>query len=174
MNIHPIFVHFPIAFFTIYCIAELIRFSFVTRQSFWFYIKACLVIVGSVAGLFFTIPTGVIARIMNVVGRSDQNIIAHETFAITTVVFFTVIAVCYIVLWFEKFSVRPFTKWKSLDSMWSTLQKIAHSVLDTRIILILAIIGLVLVMITGSLGGALVYGNHNDPAVTFLTSLFFK
>ena len=165
MNIHPIFVHFPIAFFTLYCIAELLRFSFITRQVYWFYIKASFVIVGSIAGLVLTIPTGILARVINVVGRSEQNIIVHEVFAIGTVVFFTFIALCYIVLWWEKAGLSKISSFKL---------KVAHSVIDTRTILFLAIIGLMLVGITGALGGALVYGNNNDPFATFLTSILFK
>ena len=40
MNIHPIFVHFPIALLTLYSLAELIRWRRITELAYWFYVKA--------------------------------------------------------------------------------------------------------------------------------------
>ncbi|MEK7110290.1 MAG: hypothetical protein AAB759_00205 [Patescibacteria group bacterium] len=39
MNIHPAFVHFPIALLTIYAVLELARFRFFTARPYWFHLK---------------------------------------------------------------------------------------------------------------------------------------
>ena len=49
MNLHPIFVHFPIALFTLYALLECARFKKLQEQTYYFYLKAFLVITGGLA-----------------------------------------------------------------------------------------------------------------------------
>ena len=49
MNIHPLLVHFPIALLTIYSLLELVPFKQIYRQSYWFYTKAIILIIGSIS-----------------------------------------------------------------------------------------------------------------------------
>jgi len=57
MNVHPIFVHFPIALLTIYALLELIQFKKVTSWNPWFYIKASFVVFGAI-GTYAALFTG--------------------------------------------------------------------------------------------------------------------
>ena len=47
MNLHPIFVHFPIALLTLYTLCELLRFKKIKDHPAWFYLKAVLIICGT-------------------------------------------------------------------------------------------------------------------------------
>lgn len=61
MNIHPLFVHFPIALLTVYAVAELLRFKRLTSQVWWWNVKTLLLGVGLLGG-FATLQTGEIAE----------------------------------------------------------------------------------------------------------------
>ncbi|KHO51327.1 MAG: hypothetical protein QT04_C0044G0036 [archaeon GW2011_AR11] len=57
LNIHPIFVHFPIALLSLYAVMVLIRFRKVMGLPYWSYAKAILAIAGTL-GAFAALQTG--------------------------------------------------------------------------------------------------------------------
>src|ERR1051326_6600291 len=115
LNVHPIFVHFPVALLTIYCLLEFVRLRKVTSQPYWFYIKAMFVIIGSLATAAALI-TGDMAE--DIVAGSDRAL--------------------------------------------------RHFIIETRLVILLAFVGLAVVTITGSLGGAVAFGPNIDPVVHFI------
>lgn len=161
MNIHPIFVHFPIAFFTLYAIAELIRFKVFTKQSYWFYIKAFLVTIGVFFALFLTIPTGKIAAGIVTNGNPDKLINTHALFAITTTIIFTIAAFGYGLEWLKRTN-------KTLPAF---LLKLQVFITETPAIIVIAFVGLICVSITGALGGSIVYGPESEPFSSFVYHL---
>lgn len=137
MYLHPIFVHFPIALLTIYAVLELIRSEKVTSKPYWFHAKALFAIFGALGALaaYLTGPEQAEAVPLGAM---------HANFGLATLVVFGIVGLSYLLEWFmptkySLFVMRPY------------------------IIMPLAVAGLILVTITGGLGGALVYGTNFDP-----------
>lgn len=51
MNIHPLFVHFPIGILVLYTAFEFARLKFITKQQFYIPLKSILAILGTAAAL---------------------------------------------------------------------------------------------------------------------------
>lgn len=201
MNIHPIFVHFPIALLTIYALLEVFipikiaAYKAFKWENFWAYkllinpiwqaIKAFLVIVGTLIGLL-TLETGEMAEELvrstasdpRVFGTSQmgQLIEMHSTFAGVSIGIFAALAVGYIAYFIEKKSAAA----ESSEAIHKFMQKfggvvtlIRKIVLNPWVAAILALVGLVAITITGALGGAIVYGPDVDPAVKMIYGWFF-
>ncbi len=143
MDLHPIFVHFPVALLTVYAVLELIRFEKVTSRPYWFHVKAIFAIFGSL-GAIAAYATGNDHGAHSALGQM------HVTFATTTLIIFCIIGFSYLLEWFKP-------------------SKYSLFVMRPYIIIPLAVLGLVAVTITGGLGGALVYGTHFDP---FMAPIF--
>ena|SRR5579872_6565978 len=141
-NFHPILVHFPIALLTIYAIFECIRFKKVIERPYWFFIKATLVILGELGALA--------AYVTGHGQRGSVLIHIHNQFAIFTVWIFAIISLSYLLEWFKP-------------------SKYSNFMMKPIIIIPLAFIGLLAVVITGGLGGAIVYGTQFDP---FMAPIF--
>lgn len=191
MNIHPIFVHFPIALLTLYAVLEIAiplkikafrLFKWDTSPRFekmyqlltnpvWTSIKAFLVLVGTVL-TFATLQTGEwaeeIYRSTGVNGTSQigRLIETHSTFADFTMIVFSVLAVGYLaqILW---------------NTYTLTLQKytfipaISNIILHPKVAPLLAFVGIIALTITGALGGAIAHGPNTDPVVQMIYGWFF-
>lgn len=168
MNIHPLIVHFPIAFFTVYALAEILRIKFLTKQNYWFYFKAIVLFIG-LAGSGVAFLTGDTAKNLF---EGQRNIIdLHEFWAQTTIVIFSVLAGAYFIAWLEKVNFRSKLP-KALTSLWNLLVMIEQFILSAPIAILLAVFGLIAVTITGALGGSLVYGQNFDPIVKLIYSWY--
>lgn len=164
MNIHPLFVHFPIALLTVYALAEMLWFEKIKNQAWWWNVKALLLGVGTLGG-FAALQTGEIAEEIR---GGSQLIETHSTYAAATVWIFGILALMYVIagirMYFGSYvqagvSGRIFT-------FFSTIERVV-----VRIAPLLACVGLVTLMITGALGGAIVYGPDTDPVVSFIYSV---
>lgn len=164
MNIHPIFVHFPIALFTLFSILELLRFRL--KQPYWFYVKAVLVISGFLSAVA-TIFTGLVAA-ESLRGSSLEDVVAvHASFAISATFIFMILAWAYFVAWVN--SVK-----RIQNNNWLFFTKIQKFLIETNFAYILTILGLIAITVTGALGGSMVYGPEVDPFVSFVYHLFFR
>ncbi len=163
MNLHVIFVHFPIAFFTIYALAEMARFDFITRQLYWFYIKAVLVIIGALSAVV-TITTGLLIEDLM---EGHPALEYHEFFAWTTFGIFLAIALSYAFAWLGK--VIPVQ-----NRFWKLAVDCGTKIVESKWIIILAMLGLISVTITGGLGGVMAFGEKSDPFFGFFYRLFIK
>lgn len=174
MNLHPIFVHFPIALLTIYALLEVFmsfkikvfkvcklentKFYALLVNPIWKHIKAFLVILGAMTAVP-TLLTGEVAEHRylgdgnpGVFFQSDLGklIEAHGSAAIVSIIIFSVLALMYLASYFEKT--------KKLFS-------------NTYVRAVLAIVGLLCITITGALGGAISHGPDTDPVVTYVYDL---
>ena len=61
----------------------------------------------------------------------------------------------------------------SVAGIWETLGKIESLVLESFIVALAALAGLIAISITGALGGAIVYGPDVDPVVSLVYHLLF-
>lgn len=92
-NVHPIVIHFPIAFLTLYAIFELVRFQKVLEKPYWFYVKKVLIIAGWIGTLVAAL-TGLVATNFTIQG--PRIFMMHEVFATATIILSTIAAIFYI------------------------------------------------------------------------------
>lgn len=186
MNIHPAFVHFPIAFLFLYAVLELIRCKCATDKLYWFYLKATLVIVGT-GSMFVTMMTGEMAEELwkDTAGPMAGTVLAHpekidviEThamFAGITFLVFLLIAAAYANEWVKREDRIPSFARKPgiFASIWAWKIRYSQFVLNTPFVApTLALIGLVLLTILGALGADIVYGADVDPLVGYVHEHF--
>ena len=164
MDFHPIFVHFPIAFLTVYSLMELIRFRKLSSKDFWIYTKSILLLIGFVGSLL-AFQTGDWASYKFPIGTSERRIISiHKFWAGTTIYTYGFVLLLYLIFLFHSNKII-----KSDSKLLSASSKIINS----WIIVIPSLAGLAAVTITGALGGAIVYGPDIDPFVSVIYHLFF-
>jgi len=173
MNIHPIFVHFPIALLTFYCLLEFLRFRKILSNKIFFYIKLFLLVFGTFS-IFLALQTGNMAK-KTISGASTHLVNVHSNFAVATAFIFCILALSYVIEWFnidfpsQTFAiVQKFHLWK----IWRVLSIIAKLIIKSKIVIFLALIGLIVITITGALGASIVYGPGFDPIIMFIYKLF--
>jgi uncharacterized membrane protein len=171
-DFHPIMVHIPIAFLTVYTLLE-ITTAFVKKWNTktTLYIKLFLLVVG-VLGAGLSLSTGELAADLQGDSISRKILHAHEGWAEFTSQFFWVVfaVYCTLVCKNESSIQRKFEVWfknnKYISYFFRLLSKIGGFIERNRwILVILALVGLLAVSVTGALGGALVYGADADPFV---------
>lgn len=175
MNIHPIFVHFPLALLTVYALMELVRFNIVKQQPYWFYVKALFLMIGGL-GALMALKTGELAAEAVWKNVEIRNIIEmHENFADATTAIFGILAACYLVLWLNRENVsRFFVNNNLFVKLWNFLVSIAKFVVESKLVIVLAFAGLICVTITGGLGGRIVYGTNSDPLLKPVLDFLLK
>ncbi len=174
MNLHPIFVHFPIALLTLYTLCELLRFKKIKAQPAWFYLKAVLVICGT-AGATVALFTGseakmaVLTGVVNVQVANPRMVInLHETWAKGASLIYLLLAAGYAVAWLNRFNLIGYLPGKILKWIWQFATKIQKLLIETNLVIILSVAGLIAITIAGALGGSIVYGPNTDPVVQFI------
>ena len=169
MNIHPFFVHFPIALLAIYAVLEMIHCRKIMHKIEFFYVKFFLLLAGTV-GAFFSLGTGGDAV------RLHRDVLAlvkvHSTYATITTIIFTVLLCVYIFDWVYMVYDEKLLASK-LSKIWKFKKMIIHNIFTGPVIITLAILGLITLLITGALGGAIVYGISGDPFTAFVYKIFF-
>lgn len=178
MLIHPMFVHFPIALLSIYSLMELMRIKRLEEKDYWFFVKATFVILGALGALLARQTGELDAKAFE--GSDNAILQLHALAATATTLLFLGIAACYFILWLERegFDKRLIVVLAlSPESMMATffrfLARIARSVIGSLGPLF-AIAGLLLLTITGGLGGILVYGPDADPLTKVLYDLVLR
>jgi uncharacterized membrane protein len=174
MNIHPIFVHFPLALLTLYALMVLVPLRFSSKFSWWAGAASFL----SVVGWLLTLPTAATGGIAEelVKGKVDPALIEmHSSFAGAIIIIFFLFFAANTVRaakergWGDRISARN----SLFLRVWNFKQKCARVILDTFLGKVLALLGLAAILITGGLGGAIVYGPDFDPLVSAIHGLLF-
>lgn len=172
MNLHPLVVHFPIALLTVYAVLEVCRLPVITRQQWWFYTKAILLIAGSI-GTFAALQTGE----MDAEGFRGTPTMAlvqlHATFAQGTTFVFALLTAAYLIEWLQREAISQRLP-ETLRESWNALITLERTIFIAPILIAGAILGFLLLTVTGALGGALVYGTDTDPIVKFVTDLLYR
>ena len=176
MNIHPLFVHFPIGLLVIYSVLEIVAYAWpsIRRQSWLFPVNAFLLFAG-VLGAFAALLTGGIAEDL-IEGSSRAYILeVHSPIAVATTLLYALLAVAYLI---RVFDVKGWGNYVAgvaspFIRVWSFKKYVAHLVLDTWFLPVLALLALVGMTVTGALGAAIVYGPDADPFVTLVYHFFW-
>jgi uncharacterized membrane protein len=169
MNIHPMFVHFPVALFLTYSLLEVLRaHPKIKNLPYWFYTKAIIVVLGALAALI-TIITGVMAKSLHAGDSLIPIINIHETFAITTTIVYCAIAFFHIIGWIKRSSPEASSR------IPIALLKVEWTITEGKFGIFLAVFGAILISCTAALGGLLAYGPDNDPVSHFIYySILFR
>jgi uncharacterized membrane protein len=159
MDLHPFFVHFPIALLIIYPFLEIIVSN--NSSEFWNSLKLWFLGLG-LAGAGVSFLTGSIAEETL---RVRSNIVgAHEFFASLTIWIFGFLFVVRFLKWLGEYRPNWFT------GQLGILLKVSNFFYKRTWLGAAAFLGLISISFTGALGAALVYGPKGD----FIISLAIK
>lgn len=155
-NIHPIFVHFPIALLLIYSLIKVIPFDKYLPKISWRQIETFLLLLG-VAGAIVATSTGEIAQ--DLIVRNKELVEIHSTYAEISTFIFALLLLGEVLYFLMPIIVLRF-KESIFTSILVYIQKILTNPILSKL---LAILGFISISITGLLGGAIVYGTSADP-----------
>lgn len=164
MNIHPLVVHFPIAFLSLYAVLECVRFRKVMDWAPFFYIKATLLFAGVLGGVAAVLAGEQAEKLYGETRLTEL----HASFGVVSVWIFGIIGLVYLIILLECLADQVPEKWRAVSHAKVKIARWIYA----HILWIVAFGGLVCVMITGALGGALVYGPDVDPFVRVVVGLF--
>ena len=163
-NIHPIFVHFPIALLFIYSIVKVLPLQRWMPSVSWKAIERFLLFFG-VLGAFAALATGETAEHLS--RPNHQLVEMHSTFgAIATWV--------YGILLFGEIVSIINTSYQSLlkvEKFQTILLKLENIFYNQTFSKLLAVVGFIAIFVTGLLGGAMVYGTSADPVAGLVVRL---
>lgn len=155
-NLHPIFVHFPIAFFLLYSLLRILPLEKRFPRSDWRLMRIIILVAG-LLGAWLASATGDMAAELI---HPNRNILEmHESFANASVFIYFLLFVG------EMAKVLPSDWLKRLRlSFLEPLWKVVVDILSPKWFLVLfSILGALSIAMTGLLGGAMVYGTSADP-----------
>lgn len=161
MNIHPLFVHFPIGLLVVYSLLEIACIiPWVRRRQWVFPVQAFLVLAGFAAAIIAYLLGGMAEDFQS--PDKHDLIEMHEHFAGFTLVAYAILALGYasVVL-------------KRARNLSSRVLVIVEQVVASPLSAIVALVALVLITITGALGASIALGPDVDPFVTAIYRLFF-
>jgi len=163
-DIHPIFIHFPIAFLFFYSVFVVLPLEKWFPRIQWKALRIILLVVG-VLGALIANSTGEIAGNLN---RPDKNILnSHQWFAGATTFFYVVLLISESISCIKNF-IHKKISFKTLQKLFSFIEIILTF---KPLIIILAILGFFSILITGILRGIMIYGTTADPLAQLLLKL---
>ncbi len=174
-NYHVLIVHFPTALLSLYAIMELFSFRCITVKPYWFYIKAIFAILGTLSAYCAIFFGGFIEGAIGI-ARPDmqQAIEVHSNFAVFTAIIFSILAGAYLVAWIESEYLSRETDVGIMGKIFGFFLVLKNIILNRWVSFLLAFIGLLGIVSTGALGGAIVHGPSVDPIVTYIYHLFVR
>lgn len=155
-NIHPILVHFPIAFLFIYSIIKVLPFDKWFPNISWKNIRSILLFIG-VLGACVSLITGDLAREM--VNPNTGLVHMHSTFAYLSTWLYGALLLGEIVS-VIKSKYSSVIQSEQIKALLTFLENILRDGLFSKL---LALLGIISISITGMLGGVMVYGLSADP-----------
>ncbi len=156
-NIHPIFVHFPIALLFVYSLIKIIPFKKWFPGVSWRHAERILLFFGTL-GAFAALYTGEIAEHLF---KPARNLVeAHSTFAAISSWIYGVLLFGEILSIFNASSLFIKINSPEFKKILIWKEKILTNEVFSRI---LAFLGLIAISVTGLLGGVMVYGLSADP-----------
>lgn len=160
-NIHPLFVHFPIAFLFIYSVIKVLPVQRWLPSVGWRDIERVLLVVG-VLGAFASLSTGEAAEHLV---RAERNLVdMHAAFATAATWMYGVLLAGEVAL---ILSTKQFISMGNA-TLRNGIALIVRVCCNPTIAGTLAIAGFIAIAITGVLGGVITYGVTADPIAPFV------
>ena len=163
-NLHPIFVHFPIAFLFLYSLIKLIPLTKLIPSVSWRDIERILLVCG-VVGLFFATSTGEMPDSVIKVDYSVKE--AHEFAANLTGWMYGLLLAGEVIAFLNKGLIQKI-RIVEIEKLFTFLEKVFFNKFISSTLVILGFLAL---FVTGLLGGAMVYGESADPLVPIVFKL---
>jgi uncharacterized membrane protein len=162
-NIHPLFVHFPIALLVLYAVLKILPFERWIPKMSWRHVQQILLL-GGVLGAMVASSTGEIAE--HIVRPDRQIVEMHAFFAAASTWIFGILLVGEILFFLNPYIAKKFPV--SVSKFFIAVERI----ITNRVIgLCLAIVGIIAISVTGLLGGVMVYGTTADPVAPLVFKL---
>lgn len=163
-NIHPLFVHFPIALLFLYSVVKVLPMESLLPRVSWKHIERTLLFFG-VLGAFAALSTGELAEHLV---RPDRDLVeAHSFFATTATALYSLLLCGEIFSLLETALVTKLT----VPALYNALSFVRKVLTHPAFSRVLAILGLIALSATGLLGGAMVYGTSADPMTGIVLKL---
>jgi len=163
-NIHPIFVHFPIAFLMLYSLIKVLPLrrwvSYISLKA----IERTLLIAGILGG-FFALQTGELAEHLTRPVRSVVEM--HSAFANASVWIYGALLLGDLMVICGSY-INSKVQNKTILDIYGTL---VIFLTNKYLVIVLAILGVITITLTGLLGGVMVYGTTADPLASVILSL---
>lgn len=156
-NIHPIFVHFPIALLFLYSIIKILPLQRWAPRVAWRDIERVLLAIG-VLGAFAGLATGETAE--HLIRPNHQLVEMHALFASASTWIYGALLLGEIA---AIINANYFSFGQNLQLIPRLLRFIEHILCHPVFSALLAIVGLIAISITGLLGGVIMYGTAADP-----------
>lgn len=160
-NIHPIFVHFPIAFLFIYSLIKIVPVKKLFSNVFWKDTERILLVVG-VFGAFAALSTGEVAE--SLVRSNSQLVETHAAFATAATWAYGLLLVGEILPLLIPWISANFQSVKIVKILTVVKDMLTHRVF----LIIITILGLITLSLAGLLGGVITYGVTADPVAPFV------
>jgi len=129
-----------------------------------------MVILGFI-GAVLAAQTGDIAKAVIDDPATNPIIHVHEMWAKATIVIFGILAAAYFVAWLWTY---PMIQQKVVNfKIIQLIRKLQQIIMRDWLVILLSAAGLIALIITGSLGGSIVYGFQSDPFTQLIGKLFF-
>jgi uncharacterized membrane protein len=164
-DIHPIFVHFPIALLVIYSAIKTLPLKTWFPRVAWKDIERTLLVLGTL-GAFAALATGEVAEEMS---RPNERLVeAHETFATISTWLYVSLLVGELA---ELVSGRQSIFGKIPSSIQKAVLFVKKILTNTTFSKVIALLALIAISVTGLLGGVMVYGTTADPLAKIVLSI---
>ncbi len=163
-NLHPLLVHFPIALLLVYSVIKILPFKKWLPNVSWKHIERALLVFGML-GAGAALLTGDIAE---EIARPNHDLVeTHSLFAATATWLYGLLLAGELITFINPWIATKVTSQKILKMFSFVGELLTHPILSTT----LAVLGLIMISLTGLLGGVMVYGTSADPVAPFVLKI---
>lgn len=164
-NIHPIFVHFPIALLFIYSVIKIFPFAKWFPNVAWRDIERFLLVFG-IGGAYLSLSTGEQAQELS---RPNRSLVeAHAFFANFSTRMYLLLLIGEVA---NYINTKHFSFINKINYLPQLIIRIEKILTNKNLVIVLTILGFITLFLTGVLGGVLVYGTTADPLAPLILKI---